>query len=105
MSSSPERPTRRRALTILAAAAAGTLLGGPARSSTGYEWSGVAMGADARILFNGIERDAARAAIELVEDREQLPRGQPPDSRNVGAAIAVGDIGAGRDASTIGRGV
>lgn len=67
MSSSPERPTRRRAITILAAAAAGTLAGGPARSSTDCEWSGVAMGADARILFNGIDRDTARAAIELIE--------------------------------------
>lgn len=67
MISSPERPTRRRAITILAAATAGALVGGPARSSTDYEWSGVAMGADATILFNGIHRNAARAAIELVE--------------------------------------
>jgi thiamine biosynthesis lipoprotein len=67
MTSSPERPTRRRAITILAAAAAGALVGGPARSSSDYRWSGVAMGADATILFNGIDRDTARAAIELVE--------------------------------------
>lgn len=67
MTFSPETPTRRRAITILVATAAGSLVGGPARSSTDYEWSGVAMGADARIHFNGIERDAARAAIELVE--------------------------------------
>jgi thiamine biosynthesis lipoprotein len=67
MTSSPERPTRRRAITILAAAGAGALVGGPARSSTNYEWSGVAMGADATILFNGIDRDAARAAVRMVE--------------------------------------
>lgn len=64
---SPEQPTRRRAITILAAAAAGALVGGPARSSADYEWQGVAMGADARILFNGIDRDSARATIEMVE--------------------------------------
>ena len=62
-----DQPTRRRAITILAAAAAGALVGGPARSSADYEWQGVAMGADAKILFNGIDRDSARAAIELVE--------------------------------------
>ena len=67
MISTPERPTRRRAITILAAAAAGALVGGPARSSTDYTWSGVAMGADATILFNGIDREAARTAIEMIE--------------------------------------
>lgn len=67
MTTSPDRPTRRRAITIFAAAAAGALAGGPARSVADYEWHGVAMGADATILFNGIDRDTARAAIELVE--------------------------------------
>jgi len=67
MTSSPEKLTRRRAITILAAATAGALVGGPARSSTDYRWTGVAMGADAAILFNGIDRDTARAAVELVE--------------------------------------
>lgn len=62
-----DRPTRRRAITILAAGAAGALAGGPARFPTDYEWRGVAMGADATILFNGIEHDAARSAIALVE--------------------------------------
>ena len=66
MTSLPEKPTRRRAITILAAAAAGALVGGPARSSTDYKWTGVAMGADATILFKGIDRETARAAIELV---------------------------------------
>lgn len=63
----PEQPTRRRAITIMAAAAAGALVGGPARSSADYEWRGVAMGANAKILFSGIDRDSARAAVELVE--------------------------------------
>lgn len=67
MTSLPERPTRRRAIAIFAATAAGALAGGPARSSADHEWRGVAMGADATILFNGIERDAARAAVALVE--------------------------------------
>lgn len=62
----PEPPTRRRAITIMAAAAAGALVGRPARSSADYEWRGVAMGADAKILFSGIDRDSARAAVELV---------------------------------------
>ena len=63
----PERPTRRRAITIFAAAAAGAIVGGPARSSADYEWRGVAMGADATILFNGIDREAASAAIQSVQ--------------------------------------
>lgn len=67
MNRSLEKPTRRRAITIFAAATAGALVGGPARSSTDYRWSGVAMGADATILFNGIERGTARAAVERVE--------------------------------------
>ncbi len=64
----PDRPTRRRAITIFAAAAAGAIAGGPARSAKAdYERQGVAMGADARILFNGIEPHAAREAAALVE--------------------------------------
>jgi thiamine biosynthesis lipoprotein len=63
-----DQPTRRRAITILAAAAAGAVAGGPARSAgADFEWRGVAMGADATILFNGIEREAAKAAVGLVE--------------------------------------
>jgi hypothetical protein len=64
----PDSPTRRRAITIFAAAAAGAMAGGPARSARAdYAWRGVAMGADATILFNGIEPEAARAAIAMVE--------------------------------------
>jgi len=63
-----DRPTRRRALTIFAAAAAGAVTAGPARTAMAdFEWRGVAMGADATILFNGIEPDAAQATIALVE--------------------------------------
>lgn len=64
----PDPPTRRRAITIFAAAAAGAMMGGPARSDqTDYEWHGVAMGADAAILFSGIEPKAAQSAIAVVE--------------------------------------
>ncbi len=60
----PDGPTRRRAITIFAAAAAGAVTGGPARlGEADYEWHGVAMGADATILFNGIEPETARSAI------------------------------------------
>ena len=64
----PDLPTRRRAITIFAAAAAGALTGGPTRlDEAGYEWRGVAMGADATILFSGIESKIARSAIATVE--------------------------------------
>jgi thiamine biosynthesis lipoprotein len=64
----PDRPTRRRAITIFAAATAGTIMGGPARpAAADYEWRGVAMGADARILFDGIDARAARDIVALVE--------------------------------------
>jgi hypothetical protein len=53
----PEGPTRRRVITIFAAAAASALTGGPARPhEADYAWHGVAMGADATILFNGSNR-------------------------------------------------
>jgi thiamine biosynthesis lipoprotein len=67
MTALPDRLTRRRAITILAAATAGALAGGPALSPDDHEWRGIAMGADATIRFNGIDRGAARAAIALVE--------------------------------------
>jgi FAD:protein FMN transferase len=64
----PDHPTRRRAITIFAAAAAGAMAGGPARSGDAdYAWHGVAMGADATILFNGIESKTAHRAIATVE--------------------------------------
>ena len=60
----PDAPTRRRVITIFAAAAASAVTGGPARPrEADYAWHGVAMGADATILFNGIEPQAARSAM------------------------------------------
>ena len=62
-----DRPTRRRALAIFAATAAGCLadLAGP-RRAVAYEWQGLAMGAQARIVFGGIERDFAQMLVPLV---------------------------------------
>ena len=71
-----ERPTRRRVITILAAAA-GTVVASPLRSRAAIdqEWQGVAMGADARILFSGVDPHAARAAIATaVEEIGRLER-------------------------------
>jgi thiamine biosynthesis lipoprotein len=55
--------TRRRAITILVGAAC-TLKPATVRAGADTEWHGVAMGADASILFSGVAEDAARAAIE-----------------------------------------
>jgi len=63
-----DHPTRRRAITIFAAAAAGAIAGGPARpAAAAYEWRGEAMGADAHILFDGIDVRTARDTVALVE--------------------------------------
>ena len=60
----PDAPTRRRVITIFAAAAASAVTGGPARPrEADYDWRGVAMGADATILFSGVEPKTARSAI------------------------------------------
>ena len=60
----PDRPTRRRVITIFAAAVASAVTGGLARPrEPDYAWHGVAMGADATILFSGIEPETARRAI------------------------------------------
>jgi thiamine biosynthesis lipoprotein len=62
----PDAPTRRRVITIFAAAAASAVTSGPARpEEADYAWRGVAMGADATILFNGVESNAARSAIAV----------------------------------------
>ena len=65
----PEHPTRRRAITILAAAAAGAYAGGLARSAADLAWHGMAMGADASILFSGVEQERARAVAPLRSPR------------------------------------
>lgn len=60
----PDAPTRRRVITIFAVAAASSVVGGPARlDEADYQWRGVAMGADAAMLFSGIEPEAARGAV------------------------------------------
>ncbi len=62
----PDPPTRRRAITIFAAAAASAVTGGAALPrEADFEWHGVAMGADATILFNGIDPQTARSAISV----------------------------------------
>ena len=62
----PDRPTRRRVITIFAAAAASALTGGLARPrEPDYAWRGAAMGADATILFSGVEPETARRAIAI----------------------------------------
>lgn len=63
-----DRPTRRRALTILAGAAMGGLVASTARASeTSSEreriWEGVALGADARIVLQGFAPKDADALI------------------------------------------
>lgn len=64
---SPDHPTRRRAITILASAAA-VAFAGPARpAATDFEWRGTAMGADASILFSGVDAQVARQVAALVE--------------------------------------
>jgi thiamine biosynthesis lipoprotein len=72
----PDRPTRRRALTIFAASAAGALLGDPfTADAADYEWHGIAMGADARIRLSGIARaqavDVVAMAVQEIERLEQ----------------------------------
>lgn len=61
-----ERPTRRRAITMLAASAAAVATGFPFRARAEYEWRGFAMGSDARILFSGVSIEDARAAAQMV---------------------------------------
>ncbi len=64
---SVERPTRRRAITIFATAAAGALAGPARPAAADYTWQGTAMGADARILFNGVEPQVARNVVAAAE--------------------------------------
>jgi thiamine biosynthesis lipoprotein len=60
-------PTRRRAIGIFAATTAALLIDGLSRSAAGsYEWRGLAMGADAKIVLSGIAEDHARAAIARI---------------------------------------
>ena len=63
----PDHPTRRRAITILASAAAVAIAGPASPARADFEWRGTAMGADARILFSDIEPESARGIAALVE--------------------------------------
>jgi thiamine biosynthesis lipoprotein len=63
----PDHPTRRRAITILASAAAVAIAGPASPARADFEWRGTAMGTDARILFSGIEPGRARGIATLVE--------------------------------------
>jgi thiamine biosynthesis lipoprotein len=62
-----DRPTRRRAITIFAATAVGAIAGPARPAQANFEWQGTAMGADARILFDGIAPPTARAVAASVE--------------------------------------
>ncbi|MCP5082922.1 MAG: FAD:protein FMN transferase [Alphaproteobacteria bacterium] len=62
MPARPKAPSRRRVLTVMAAAAA--LPPAPAKAgSSCVQWAGTALGADAKLIICGRDRDAARAAI------------------------------------------
>lgn len=63
----PDHPTRRRAITILASAAAVAIAGPASPARADFEWRGTAMGADARILFSDIEPGKAKGIATLVE--------------------------------------
>ena len=73
----PNRVTRRRAITILAATAAG-LVGGRSDSCPAvvdHEWRGFAMGTDARIVFSGVDKDSAHSAAAMAAvEIERLER-------------------------------
>jgi thiamine biosynthesis lipoprotein len=70
---STRRLNRRRVLSIFAAAAGSALVGGPSRSEVDFAWRGIAMGADAQILFSGIGEEDARATIAMaVAEIERL---------------------------------
>ena len=63
---SPKALTRRRAITILAATAAGAVLyTDRGRAAVDHEWRGLAMGTDARIVFCGGDHAAATAAAAI----------------------------------------
>lgn len=63
----PERISRRRAIAIFAATAAGAaFMRNPSASAADAEWRGTAMGADARLVFSGVSQSRARAMTDDV---------------------------------------
>ena len=56
--------TRRKAITIFAVSAALVAAGRGSANARLYEWTGIALGADARILLSTSDPEAARASIE-----------------------------------------
>jgi thiamine biosynthesis lipoprotein len=86
---SVERPTRRRAIAIFAAAACAPLAGmRTARADQLHQWRGIAMGAEAGITFSGVDIALARsiaqavtAEIERLEGALSLFREQSEISR------------------------
>lgn len=65
--------TRRRAITILAAASASGLAARRAQAIGDYEWQGMAMGAAARIIFcHVVRRDATAAVAAVLSEIERL---------------------------------
>lgn len=75
--------TRRRAMTVLAAAAATLPLGGWTRSEP-FEWRGAVLGADARVVLYGRDAKAARETVKAclleVERLESIFSLYRPDS-------------------------
>jgi FAD:protein FMN transferase len=62
----PQRPsiTRRKAITIFAVSAALAAAGRGSANARLHEWTGIALGADARILLSTSDPEVARASIE-----------------------------------------
>lgn len=70
-----KRITRRRCLTVLASTTALPLLETGATAAPRFEWRGVALGADARMVFADSKRRAAEAALAAaLAEVERLER-------------------------------
>lgn len=70
-----DRIPRRRCLSILAGLGALALSGDQARRAAALEWRGVALGAEARLLFHGPDRERAQAALRrILAEVERLER-------------------------------